>query len=95
MGVDVPVECGVGKKIAAQVGLSVLVHCYAEFAMHQTDVFFLVYSELHHEDVLVLLNKNAGLDFGLMGCILGAQCLKSSKHYLCLASDLVLFFGLW
>jgi hypothetical protein len=31
MGVDVHVECGVWLKIAAQVGLSVLVHCHDKF----------------------------------------------------------------
>jgi hypothetical protein len=82
-------------KIAAQVGLSALVHCYDELAMHQTAVCFIVYSDLHHGNVLVLLNKNAGLELGLLGCIRGAQYLKSSKHCLCLASNLVHFYGLW
>jgi len=42
--------------------------------------------ELHHRDLLVLVNKNAALQFGLVQ--------KSDKHHLCLASNFVCFLGL-
>jgi hypothetical protein len=38
-----------------------------------TDIFLVVYGEIHHSDVLVLINKNAGLQFGLAKIIHGAQ----------------------
>jgi hypothetical protein len=38
-------------KIAAQVGLGVLAHCYDEFSMHYTAVCFIDYGEMHHGDV--------------------------------------------
>ena len=55
-----------GKKNSVHFGLSVLVHFCDKFATHHTAIFFLVYGELRHWDVLVLLNKNAGLQFALL-----------------------------
>jgi hypothetical protein len=39
--------------------------CHDELAMHQTAIFLVVYGEVYHGYVAVLLNKNAGLQFGL------------------------------
>jgi len=62
--------CGVRLKISVQGGLGVLICCF-EFAVHQTAIF-LVYGELHCEDVTGHLNTNVGLHFGLVECIDGA-----------------------
>jgi hypothetical protein len=67
------VECGVWLKIAAQFGPNAPVHCREEFAMQQTAIFVVVYSELHHGDISVLFSKNSGLHFGLMEHIHGAH----------------------
>jgi len=37
---------------------------YDEFAMHHTTIFWAIYSEVNCREVLWLLNKNAGLQFG-------------------------------
>ena len=55
-------------------------------------------AKLHNGDFLVLLNENAGLQFGLVKHIHGAQYLlgqKSDKHHLCLVLNLVQFLGSW
>lgn len=63
MGADTPVECSVWLKTTSQVWLHVSVH-YDEFAMHHTTIFWAIYSEVNCREVLWLLNKNAGLQFG-------------------------------
>jgi len=65
------------------------VHCHDEFTVQQTVIFLVMYGKLHHGDILVLLNKIYGLQFGLVECIYGAQHhlldqKKSNKHHLCL-----------
>jgi len=47
--------------------------------MHLAAIFFVVYSELHHGDNFVHLNKN-DLQFGLVQHICGAQYLLNSVH---------------
>lgn len=83
MQVDTPLECGIWLTAAAQVGLSALVCCHEAFAMHQTAILLVVYRKLHHRDVSVLLNKKAGLQFGLVKCIHGTQYLPNSTWILC------------
>jgi hypothetical protein len=56
MGVDIPVECDAFLKTAAQVGPNVLVCCHDEFAM-TVQFPWLDNSELHHRDLLLLVNK--------------------------------------
>ena len=74
MGADTPVECSVWLKTTAQVGLPVAV-LYDEFAMHHTTIFWVIYSELNYREVLLLLNKNAGLQFGLVKHSDCEQCI--------------------
>jgi hypothetical protein len=85
MGVDIPVECDACLKTAAQVGPNVPVCCHDEFAM-TVQFPWLANGELLHRDLLVLVNKNAALQFG--------HVQKSDKHHLCLASNFVHFVGL-
>jgi hypothetical protein len=76
LGVEASVECGVGLKNATQVGPSAPVHYDDEFATHQTGFIPLLSlppRKLCHGDVLVLLNKNAGSQFGHVDCNYGAQ----------------------
>jgi len=47
--------------------------------MHLAAIFFVIYSELHHGDNFVHLDKN-DLQFGLVQHIYGAQCLLNSVH---------------
>jgi hypothetical protein len=78
-GIDTPLEYGVWLKIAAQFGLSAIVCSHDAFAMHQTAFVSIVYGKLHDRDVLVLLNKKAGLQYGHVECIYDAQyCLNSN-----------------
>jgi hypothetical protein len=46
--------------------------------MHQAAIFLVNYSELHHGDIVVHLNKNADLQFGLVQHIYDAQDLLNS-----------------
>lgn len=74
MGVaDTPLECGVWRKTAAQVGLSAIVHSHDAFAMHQSASVSIVYGKLHDRDALLLLNIKAGLLYGHVECIHDAQ----------------------
>jgi hypothetical protein len=41
--------------------------------MHQTAIFLIICGEWHHRHILVLINRNAGLQFGLVEHIHGAQ----------------------
>jgi len=77
-------ECDACLKATAQFGPSVRVCCHDEFVM--TAVPWLTDGELHHRDLLVLVNKNTALRFGIVQ--------KSDKHHLCLASNFVHFRGL-
>jgi hypothetical protein len=74
------VECGVWIKISAQVGLSTKACCHYKFATHQTTIFLVIYGKLYHGGVLILLNKNAGLQFHLAECIPPAQYLHGQKE---------------
>jgi hypothetical protein len=56
-------ESGVWLEITAQFGPSVMMPCPDEFATHKTAIFLVIYSKLHHRDISVLVNKNAGLWF--------------------------------
>jgi hypothetical protein len=47
-------------------------HCH-EFTVQQTAIFLVITGKLHHRDILVLLNKIYGLQFGLVECIYDAQ----------------------
>lgn len=49
-------------------------------ALPQTAFLLVVYCELHHGGILVLLNKNTGLQFGLVEHIPGAQYMLSEKN---------------
>jgi len=49
-------------------------------AMPQTAIFLVVYCELHYGGILVLLNKNNGLQFGLVEHIPGAQYMLGEKN---------------
>jgi hypothetical protein len=72
MGTDIPTDCGVPKKINAQVRPSAPV-CCDEFC-HTYDCNFHGCScNLHHRDVLVSVSRNASLQFLLVKCIHGAQ----------------------
>lgn len=53
--------------------LNVPVHCHAEFTVQLTAIFLVICGKLHHRNILVLLNKIYGLQFGLVECIYGAQ----------------------
>jgi uncharacterized membrane protein YwaF len=64
-----------GQKLA-RVGLSVLVLCHYEYVMQETAIFFAVCGSLYLGGILVLLNKNAGLQFGFVEHIPGAQGSK-------------------
>jgi hypothetical protein len=66
-------ECDVWQKNAARIKPRALACCCDEFVMHQTSTVLVVCGKLHHGDVVVLVNKNAGLEFGLGDCIHGAQ----------------------
>jgi hypothetical protein len=57
--------CTVLFKDTAQVGLGMPKHCHNKFSIHQTVIFLVVYSKLHHKDVSVVLNNNDGLWFRL------------------------------
>jgi len=46
-----------------------------EFTTFQTTIFLVFYGELHDGDFLVLLNEDAGLQFGLVKHIHSAQYL--------------------
>jgi hypothetical protein len=49
------------------------VHCHDEFTLQQAAIFLVIYGKLHHGDILILINKICGLQFGLMECIYGAN----------------------
>lgn len=51
--------------------------------MPQSGIFLVVYCELHYGGILVLLNKNAGLQFGHVEHIPGAQYMLGEK-YICI-----------
>jgi hypothetical protein len=53
--------------VAAQVEPSVLVCCDDEFATQLIAIFFVIYSKLHYEDILILLNKSASFAVWLCG----------------------------
>jgi hypothetical protein len=48
-------------------------------AVPQTAIFLLVYCELYYGGILVLLNKNTGLQFVLVEHIPGAQYMLGEK----------------
>lgn len=48
--------------------------------MPQIAIFLVVYCELHYGGILVLLNKNTGLKFGLVEHIPGAQYMLGEKN---------------
>ena len=62
-GVDTAVKYGVWLKATAQIVPIALVHCHDEFAIHQTAIILVIYGKLHHGDIIVLLNKYAGVQF--------------------------------
>jgi hypothetical protein len=71
-------------KTPAQIGPSAQVCCHDEFATHQTTIFLVTDGKVHNEDVLILLNKNSGLQLHLVECIHAAQYLldqKSTTHH--------------
>jgi hypothetical protein len=84
-GVNVPVECDVCLKTVTQVGPSVLVCSHDEYAM-TVQFPWLANGELHHRDLVVLVNKNAALQFDLVQ--------KCDKYHHFLASNFVYFLGL-
>jgi hypothetical protein len=49
-------------------------------AMPQIAIFLVVYCELHHGGILVLLNKNTELQFGLVEHIPGAQDMLGEEN---------------
>lgn len=49
-------------------------------AMPLTTIFLVVYCELHYGGILILLKKNTGLQFGLVGHIPGAQYMLGEKN---------------
>jgi len=59
-------KSGVWLKIAAQVGVSAQACCHEEFATHQTNIFLVINGKLHHDSILILLNKNGGLTFSVL-----------------------------
>jgi hypothetical protein len=69
------VEHVIWLKTAAQVWPSALMHYHDEFSMHHTAIFLVIYGNQHHGNVLVFLNKYAGLQFGFARSINGAQHL--------------------
>jgi hypothetical protein len=78
MGTDIPMECGVQRKITEQLGLNATV-CCDEFAMHKTAIF-MVHGKLYHRDVLIPVSRNASLQFLLVNCIHGAQYHLEHAH---------------
>jgi hypothetical protein len=78
-GDDASVECGVRLKIAAEVGSNVPVHCHDEFASYQIVIFLVICGKLHHRDIIALINKNGGLQCGLVAHNHGAQFLVDKK----------------
>lgn len=64
-------------------------------AMPQTAIFFVVYCELHYGGILVPLNKNTGLQFGLVEHST-RWVKKIDMQCLCVAaSNLTFLVGLW
>ena len=49
-------------------------HCHNEFLTHQTAIFLVIYCILHHEEILMLLNKITGFEH-----IHGAQYILDRK----------------
>jgi hypothetical protein len=78
-GVNAPMECSVWPNTAAQIGPSALVHCRNKLSTHQKANVLVIYSKLNLADILVLLNKNAGLQFGPVEHSHGAQTLLDQK----------------
>ena len=76
---EAPVECGVWPTLAAQVGPIALVCCDLP---SNRPIFLGLYDELHHAEVSVILNKNAGSQFGLVHRIDGARHLRNSVREL-------------
>ena len=74
MGIDAAVECGVRQKICTNCSECPGVLC-DEFAASQTAIFSVLYGKLHYGDLSVLRSKSAGLQFGLVKHIHGAQYL--------------------
>jgi hypothetical protein len=75
-GVDTPAKCGVWLKATAQVAL---VHCHDEFAIHQPASILFIYGKLYHGDIIVLLNKYAGVHFSFADHIHGAQYVLNGE----------------
>jgi len=63
--------------------------------MHQTAIFLVVYSKLHHADILVLLNKPLVYSLAFSTFMVQNTFLieKSDKHHPCLALNLAYFLG--
>jgi len=80
MGADTPVECSAWLKTTAQVWLCMAMR-YDEFAMHHTTIFWVIYSELNCREFLLLLNKNHGLQFGLVKHSDCEQCILDQKKW--------------
>jgi hypothetical protein len=66
-------------KNCCTIGPNAQACCCDEFAAHQTNIFLVTDSKLHHEDVLIFLNKNACLQFHFVECIHAAQYLLDKK----------------
>lgn len=52
--------------------------------MPQTAIFLVVFCELHHGGILVLLNESIGLQFGLVEHIPGAHYMLGEKKLICI-----------
>jgi hypothetical protein len=48
---------------------------------HRLPFFLVVFCELHHRGILVLLNESTGLQFGLVEHIPGAQYMLGEKNW--------------
>jgi len=55
------------------------VHCHDEFAIHQTSIILVIYGKLHHGDIIVILNKYAGVQFTFADLIHDAQYLFNGE----------------
>jgi translation initiation factor IF-2 len=65
-------------KATAQVGTIALVHCRDELAIHRTASILVIYGKLHHGDIIVFLNKYAGVQFSFAEHIHDAQYLLNT-----------------